>query len=288
MSLTEELTFKLGDSGIVLNTDSVSIPFVDIDEVMGLDNAPYRETERDHEGTDGGFLDAEFEKGRPIVLQGTIYAASGAMESYLDTLKANYAPSPSLVPFYYKAPGVAERMLLVKPQGCRYNWERMRRTGQSPVQFRMYAEDSRIYDSFETVGSIPFATGATTGFGFNLGFSFGFGAGGGGTDGAFLVNSGNRSTPLEFTINGPCETPSILDETYGHSLIFNIILALGETLVVNTQYKTVKLGGTLSRRNTLDEPDWFFLESGSTFIRFRCISGSAPSSLDYSFHSAWR
>lgn len=288
MALTEELTFKLGDSGIVLNTDTASFPFIDIDEVIGLDNAPYRETERDHEGTDGGFLDAEFEKGRPIVLQGTVYSNTSSMESYLDSLKFNYAPSATLVPFYYKSPGVAERVLFVKPQGCHYNWQQMRRTGCAMIQFKMYAEDPRIYTSVESFANIPFAVGATTGFGFNLGFSFGFGAGGGGTDGTFAANEGNRPTPATFTIYGPCETPTILDETYGHSLVFNISLATGETLVVNTQYRTALLNGTLTRRNTLVSPDWFFLQPGSTFIRYRAISGSAPSSMDIRFRSAWR
>jgi hypothetical protein len=288
VALTEELTFMLTDTGVVLNTDSIGQPFVDIEEVFGLDNAPYRETERDHEGTDGGFLDAEFEKGRPILLQGTVYANSSTMEAYLDSLKANYAPQASLVPFYVKAPGVDERVMFVKPQGCKYSWQQLRRTGRCPIQFKMFAEDPRLYKADEVTGTIPFAVGATTGFGFNLAFSFGFGAGGGGTDGEFLTNEGNRPTPVEFTIHGPCETPAIVDDTYGHTLLFNIILATGETLVVNTQYRTVRLNGTLSRRNTLAAPDWFFLQEGSTFIRFRAISGSAPSTMDYRFRSAWR
>lgn len=287
MALTEEYTFKLGDSGIILNTDSISFPFVDVTDVVGLDNAPYRETERDHEGEDGGFMDAEFEKGRTVLLKGNVYSASGTMEAYLDSLKANYAPSASLVPFYFKAPGIDERVLFVKPLGCKYDWEQMRRTGQGTVQFKMFAEDPRLYASTLTTVSIPFAAGASTGFGFSLGFSFGFGAGGGGSDGVFVVNAGNRPTPAIFTIHGPCDTPSILDETYGHVLAFNIILATGETLVVDTQYKTVRLNGTVSRRGTLVDPDWFYLESGQTFLRYNALSGTG-SSMDVSFRSAWR
>lgn len=286
MALTEELTFKLGDTGVILNTDSISLPFVDITDVHGLDNAPYRETERDHEGADGGFLDAEFERGRPIILEGMIYANTGTMESYLDSLKANYAPSRTLVPFYFKAPGVAERLVLVKPQGCKYSWEQLRRTGQSRAQFKMYAEDPRLYTAGQTVVNIPFSAGATSGFGFNLDFNFGFGSSGG-TDGSFVTNAGNRSTPVEFTIYGPCDTPTILNDTYGHTLVFNIILAVSETLVVNTQYKTVKLNGSLSRRNTLVSPDWFFLEPGQTFLRYRAVTG-VGSSVDVKFRSAWR
>src|SRR5690242_17824814 len=113
MVLANDLTFVLNDTGIVLN-DSTSLPFVDIDSVKGLNSAPFRTTTRDHEGDDGGYMDAEFEKGRDIVLGGTIYADSSTIESYLDDLKENWAPSRTLIPLYFKAPGVSERFLLVK------------------------------------------------------------------------------------------------------------------------------------------------------------------------------
>lgn len=285
MPLTEDYTFKLGDSGVVLNT-SPSLPFVDITGVAGLDNAPYRETERDHEGQDGGFMDAEFEKGRPIVLTGDIFGSPGSVESYLDLLKANWAPSTTLLPFYFKSPGIAERLVYVKPLGCKYDWDRDLRFGKLPVQLKMFAEDPRLYASTQSLVSIPFAVGASTGFGFNLGFSFGFG-GTSGTDGQFVTNSGNRPTPLQFTINGPCDTPTIRDDTYGHVLAFNIILAAGETLVIDTYYKTVKLNGVSNRRGKLIDPDWFFLQPGSTFIRYNAVSGTG-SSLDIRYRSAWR
>lgn len=287
MPLADDFSFKLTDTGIVLNPAASALPFVDITGVSGLDNAPYRETERDHEGIDGGFLDAEFEKGRPIILSGDIYCDSTTMESYLDSLKANFAPSSVLVPFYFKAPGVTERLLYVKPQGCKYDWEQLRRTGQSRVQFKVFAEDPRIYTSTESSYNVPFTAGATTGFGFDLGFSFGFGGSGLGSDGIFVSNPGNRSTPAVFTINGPCNTPAIRDDTYSHILTFNIVLATGETLVVNTQYKTVKFNGSVNRRDTLVDPDWFFIQPGTSFIKYNALSGTG-SSMDIRFRPAWR
>lgn len=287
MALTEDLTFQLGSSGIVLNTDSTGLPFVDVLNVAGLDNAPYRETIRDHEGADGSFIDAEFEKGREIVVTGTLFSSTGTMESYLDSLKANYAPNNSLQQFFVRAPGVGNRFLYVKSLGFHYDWDLNRRHGELPVLFKLFAEDPRLYDESLSTTNLPFVVGSSTGFGFNLGFSFGFGGSGAGSDGAFVNNAGNRPTPVEFTINGPCNTPVIRDETYGHVLTFNIILATGETLVVNTQYKTVRLNGTVNRRDTLVNPDWFFLNPGQTFIRYTALTG-ATSSLDIKFRSAWR
>lgn len=286
MALTEDLTFKLGDSGVILNSDSSGVPFVDVISVVGLDNAPYRETRREHEGADGGFMDAEFERGRDVLLNVDIYTDSGTMESYLDSLKANFAPSTSLVPFYFKAPGVDERLIYVKPLGLKYDWEQLRRTGQARGQFKMFAEDPRIYTANEQSETIPFSAGALTGFGFNLAFNFGFG-GAASTDGVLVNNLGNRPSPPLFTIHGPCSEPSIRDETYGNILSFNITLAASETLVVDTKYKTVRLDGTVNRRNTMTNYDWFFLQPGETFIRYGASTGTG-SSLDLTFRSAWR
>src|SRR5258706_3985458 len=185
-----DYTFRLNDNGVTLNTDA-ALPFVDIDKVSGLDNAPYRETTRDHEGTDGGFMDAEFEKGRDIILEGTIYTSGANVEAYLDTLKANYAPVQTPIPFYIKAPGVTERLIFVKPRGIHYGWETLRRLGITNAQFLMFAEDPRIYDAVLASTTIAFGGVTGTGFAFSFGFNLDFG-GGAVPGGTTVFNGGNR------------------------------------------------------------------------------------------------
>lgn len=285
MALTEDLTFKLGNDGVVLNANSSVAPFIDVDEVDGLDSAPFRETKRDWEGNDGGFMDAEFEKGRSIIIGGTIYGDVDTLETYLDSLKANWAPSRVLVPFYFKAPGVAERVLFVKPGGVRYRWQTIRRTGRVDVQFSMFAEDPRIYTATLTTLAVPVGGTATSGFGFSLGFSFGFGT----ITGSLGVNavvSGNRPTPPLFTIYGPVANPRIYNDTTGEMLQFSITLGSGETLVVDPKYKTVRLGGVTNRRSALVNPTWFFLEPGDNFLRYLTESGG--STMDVAYRDAWR
>lgn len=286
MPLTDELSFRLSDTGVVLNTDSTGLPFVDIEDVVGLDNAPYRETERDHEGTDGGFMDAEFERGRPVVLRGTIYADSASMETYLDSLKSNWAPSRTLIPFYFKAPGVDERVIFVKPLGCKYDWNALRRTGQAEVQFKMFAEDSIIYTAALQEHIINYGGDAGTGFGFNLGFNFSFGPVIPPT-GANIPVGGNRATPAIMTITGPIVSPVITNDTLGTSLAFNITLSASDTLTINLANRTVLLNGSANRRNTLLQPNWFFFQPGGTFIRFGGGSGTG-SFLTIQYRDAWR
>lgn len=286
MSLTEDYTFQLGDDGVVLNTE-VGLPFVDIRRVIGLDNAPYRETQRDHEGTDGGFMDAEFEKGRPVSLEGFIYCDSTSIEPYLDDLKENFAPSTTLIPFYLKPNGRDERLLFVKPLGCRYDWEENLRLGIIPVQFNLFAEDPRLYEATVQTFQLTQGAVAVTGFGFPFGFPLGFGADiVSGVQN--LIVTGNRPTPALMIITGPVTTPEIINDSLGKSLKFNITLTAGQTLEVDLQYHTVLLDGSANRRGTLSQPDWFFLQKGDNFLRYRADSAIGSSTVTITYRNAWR
>jgi hypothetical protein len=279
-----DYTFQLNDTGVTLNTDGS--PFVDIDKVSGLDNAPYRETVRDHEGNDGGFMDAEFEKGRDIVIDGMVYATTSTIEAYLDTLKANYAPVQTPIPFYVKAPGVVERLVFVKPRGCRYDWDTARRIGMTSIQFLMFAEDPRIYDAVLSSATFAYGGDVGTGFAFNMGFNLNFG-GGATPGGGSVTNIGNRPTPPTFVVTGPVTNPVITNATNSHTMRFTITLGAGETLTINTRDRTVYLNGVTNRRNIMTTPDWFFLDPGVNFINYGAFTG-AGSSLQVTYRSAWR
>lgn len=283
MPLSADYTFQL-NSGVLLNGDP-PLPFIDVDNVKGLDSADYRETIRDHEGQDGGFIDAEFEVGREIIVEGTAYCDVTVAETFFDTLKANYAPVTAPIPFVFKAPGVNERVVFVKPRGVHYDWTSARRTGMTPLQLLMYAEDPRIYDNLINSQVIPYGGAATTGFGFNLGFNFGFGVTIP-TDGAFVSVGGNRPTPVLFTITGPVTDPRILNETDSKTLSFSITLGALDTLVVDTVNRTVTFNGSVNRRDALLSADWFLLNPGNTFIRFGGASGSGT--LTVAYRNAWR
>jgi hypothetical protein len=278
-----DFTFQL-DSGPILNDDSASVPFVDIDKVVGLDSAPYRETIRDHEGTDGGFIDAEFERGRDVILEGMIYLDSNNDETYLDELKANFAPRTAPVSLVLKPPGVDERVIFVKPRGVRYDWESVRRVGMTPAQFLMYAEDPRIYDNSLLSTLIPFGGLATTGFGFSFGFDLSFGV----TvppAGANVVNAGNRPMPAVMTVAGPVVNPRIINQTDSRTLEFEVDVPAASSLVIDLVNRTVVLDGT-NARGFLTTAEWWLFNPGTTMILFGGASGSGSLTIEY--RNAWR
>lgn len=280
----DDLSWQL-DSGVVLNPNDIVMPFVDITRVIGFDSAPYRETIRDHEGTDGGFIDAEFERGRDIALEGIVYGDVETIETYLDDLKENYAPRQSPVALVYKMPGVDERTIFVKPRGARYDVDTARRIGSTPIQFMLYAEDPRQYTNVLNSTAIAFGGLATTGFGFNFGFNLSFGAvvPVGGT---YVTVGGNRPTPPTFTISGPVTNPRIINITDSKSLDFTISLGALDSMVVDTATRSVVVNGYENRRDALTTLDWFFLNPGDTFIQFG--GGTGSGSLTVSYRNAWR
>lgn len=282
----DAFSYQLGDSGTVLNPVDTTPPFVDITKVSGLDSPEYRTTERDHEGVDGGFLDAEFEKMRTIVLEGQLIATVTTAEPYLDTLKGEWSPRRSSIPFNFAHPGVAQRTVFVKPLGVRYDSTTLRNTGCADIQFMCQAEDPRIYDS--ALQTVALVTGVpiTTGIGFSLGFDFGFGAAVS-PEGVTVINGGNRPTPAIITLPGPVTNPVIYNDTYSNTLEFEIDVAASDNLQIDLGNRTVKINGSQSRRGALLNPDWFLLESGDNFIRYRASAGgSNPASI--AFRNAWR
>jgi hypothetical protein len=286
-TLVNDSTFQLSDTGLILNDDLLgNVPFIDIEIVTGLDNAPVRQTKRDHEGVDGGFMDAEFEQGRDISLSGIVYANGNPLETYLDALKANWAPSSVPVPLYIQTNDVGLRVVFVKPLGCKYDWDSLRRTGMAAITFTAYAEDPRIYAGVLQTTIIPIGAFVFSGFAFPITFPFSFGGVSTTADGQFIFNAGNRPAPVVMTITGPVVNPVILNDTTSSTMQFSITLGVGETLVIDTQYHTVRLGGTTNRRSAMIVPGWFLLVVGNNFIRFRGASGTGTLTLAY--RASWR
>jgi len=276
----------MGASGTVLNPDSPATPFVDITEVQGLDTPEIRSSERDHEGVDGGFLDAEFEKMRVITLTGQVITNGVGTETFLDQLKYEWSVGQGIVPFYFQHPDIAERLMFVKPLGVRYDVNELRRLGSADIQFMCQAENPSIFDSDLLTLAIPQGATLISGRAYSKGFPFGYGAP---VSPAFVnaYNAGNRAADATFTIVGPVDVPRIFNDTTGNVLQFNLSLTASDTLSINLYNRTVILNGTASRRSALDAPDWFMLQRGDNIIRYRADSTGNPDA-SVSYRNAWR
>jgi tail protein len=253
-------------NGPVLNTD-VSLPFVDVETVQGLDNAPVRSQTHDRDGTDGGYVDAEFETIRTVTLEGTIYTAVGAFESFMDQLKACFAPTRTSVPLTFTT-DAGTRFVMGKSQGIRYDKDSGRRLGIASFQVQIICEDPRIYSVELAAARAALAQYAMTGRGYNKSYDFGYGPFTQGNS-CNLVLKGNRESPGQMTLVGPVLNPGIVNDTLGITMNFGLTLADTDSLIIDLNTRSVLLNGTANRRSALQftSGGWYMFQPGSNTLR---------------------
>lgn len=153
-----------------------------------------------------------------------------------------------------------------------------------PSDAKFIASDPRIYAATLTQLSTTFST-SSGGLTFSAAAPFVFGTGGtGGTIDA--ANAGTIETPYVLVFTGPLVAPTLEHTAQAKILAFTGTLAAGETLVVDSQARTVMLNGTASRYLWLTAASqWFTLQPGSNGLTFTGASGSG--SVQVSYRSAW-
>jgi hypothetical protein len=279
--------YQFTDNGILLNSDP-TLPFVDITGVQGLDNAPTRTSTKDHEGTDGGWVDSKYETLRTVVIDAIAYAVPTALDAFLDQLAANFAPTDSAQPFYWMSDN-GPRVVYGKSQGLKWNKSNSRGWGTQTIQFTLICGDPRKYGT-SVVSSNPIYLGsaATGGRGYNKSYTFGYGAAATQSAGS-ITPGGNRETPGLYVITGPIINPGIVNDTLGLAWTFQTSLNATETLNIDPRVRTVRFGsGGPSRRNAMRGP-WWLLLSGQNNFRLLGSGGTAGvTNLTITAQPAWR
>jgi phage-related protein len=288
--ILDDFQLQFGDTGVLLNADNGLSPFVDVDTVAGLDSATFRTSSKDIEGIDGSIIEAEYESKRTITITGTVFGITyEQMESYVDSLKQNLAPSSTDKPLYFKAPGVAQRVVYGKcTSGFRSNWDSMRRMAMAAFTFTIECGDPIIYGSDELQFPGQIITQPIPGFSFNFSFNFDFGAVAPGVTGAMNVShNGNRPAPFIATFTGSgVTTPGLLHEGLGRQVTFDVPLNMGDQLVVDFRKRSVLLNGS-PRRGSVTREGWFLLQE-QTVNPLRLLTGSGSLQVTLSTHDAWR
>jgi hypothetical protein len=288
VTLALDYTCQFTDSGVVLGQDftTPTTPFVDVQMIDGLDQAPFRTTSRAREGADGGFLDAEFEDMRIVTIEGIVYNADSA---YLNTLKGNFSPGKSVQPLYFRLPGSSQQVVYGKSLGFRYKIDMNARLNMFPFQVQIQCEDPTIFTDPAIVASSGLV-GTTGGFAFNFGFPLGFGTTTASAAYAAAPNAGNKPADATIVITGPVINPAVVQDVTGYGLYFNYSLVAGDTLTISLRNRTVMLNGTANRRSTLlGNSTWFLLQPGNNSILFLGTAGvGGTPNMTVTYRSAYR
>jgi phage-related protein len=210
------------------------------------------------------------------------------MATKIDALATAFRTTVEESPFHFRIPGVAggsKAFINARvrrrdiPIGVEYS------RGLATVAFEFHATDPRVYAAAESSDTVGLAS---TGGGlvFPATFNLSFGAVSSGGD-LTVTNAGAFPAPAVFRIDGPCTSPIIENTTVGRSLSFDITLSASEFLVIDTEARTVLLGGTASRYSTLETSSrWYDLEPGDNALDFRASTTTAAT-LTVTWRSAW-
>lgn len=263
-------------------------PF-ELARIEGLADQPdLRTSDRTRLRRHGMLPGDDFLGGRSILLQLEVFGATDAdFATNLEELKLALAPGEVEQALRFAIPGVAvggQRRVDARPRRLALPIEDRFFYRQPIVTVELFATDPRIYDDAEqTIATtLPSAGGGLT-FPATFPLLFGAVAVGGSI---FANNVGNFPAPWTARIDGPCSNPSIENVATGEKLGFTIDLLTGESLFVDTDARTVLLGGTANRFNALTTPEWFDLDPGTTELRFRAVTGTTAQ-LTATWRSAW-
>ena len=255
-------------------------------DLTGLDDMPAVRTTDAPRGSDHGVFGGNDYMDERVVTF-TLLLMASTQASYATLLRqalAAFTPSINTdLPVYVNDNtrvffGRPRRRMVQQAQGGRGV------TGTLIVE--MHCRDPRVYDANLTTLSTGLANPGA-GFAFAISFPITFGAGPVG--GSFnFTNAGNFGCRPVFTIAGPVVNPNIQNVTSGQGLYFSIVLATGDSLVVDTDARSVVLNGAAGRRNALNAgSQWFELAPGLSTVAFQAFAYTSTPTLQMTTRSAW-
>lgn len=149
---------------------------------------------------------------------------------------------------------------------------------------QLVAIDPRKYGTTEQTATV--LLGAVTG-GFVLPFTLPFTIDSVVTsDTITAINAGNHDAPLMIRVFGPVINPKFFVPSLNLEMSLNLTLDVGEFVDIDSDKRSVLLGGTATRLSTF-EGDWLSVPPGSTDIRFLAESYDPSAFAQLTWRATW-
>lgn len=229
--------YQYEDSGILLN-GSVSLPFIDVQKVTGLDLPPIEAGEIDYDSQNGGFIYARFVTARTIVIDGILYANPSTIDQTLQSLRANFLPDDTDQPFYLRDAGLTQQYIMCKPIGLKYDVDKLRNYGACNIQIQLKAGDpTRYIDKADT------AMVAGTNYS--------------------LTNNGNVITWPRLVTTGPFSEMAIVNNSTGDTVGFVYTADADDDIVLDFKTRSLLIND-VNASGLLTSIGWWPLRPGVT------------------------
>lgn len=270
----------------VVDDAGVQWRLLDVEGWHGRSGVGVRTARADRPGRDGQLRGRSYRTERIITLGGLAYAPDAAsLDAAGETIAALCDDATVLHTLVgTDATGIDKQAAVELNAESKFEHQTER---VAAWQIQLAAPDPLRYATTAQTASCGLAT-TTGGLAFPLVFPLDFGPGaGGGT--MTLVNDGNTATWSVLTITGPAPDPVIIDTDTGERLALSgLTVDAGQTLVLDTDARTVLLAGVASRRGALTaDSTWFPLRPGMNRLAFQASSYDAGANLAAAWRSAW-
>jgi hypothetical protein len=269
--------------------------------IDGLEDLPVIRNQDDNRGyQDGMWTGRDFLSGRTLVFTMTVRGDSNnSMNYYLNLLQENLVPQQQgtgLLQFQLPGSSLQRFNARVRRRAIQINPDYS--SGLATATYEFFCPDPRYYDDTQLTTDLINAT-AVAGRTYNRvyteppnnpvnnpyesGMYFGGGAGAPN----LITNSGWTTTYPTITIEGPAINPRITNVTAGLYLQIDTTLGTGDTLVINTDLRTVTLNG-VSRRALLNNAStWFAAPPGTSYYTFTATGTTGNTACVVSWRSAY-
>jgi hypothetical protein len=268
--------------------------------VDGLEDLPVIRNQDDNRGyQDGMWTGRDFLSGRTLVFNIMIFGDSNnSMQTNLNLLQAALVPQQSGTGLLqFQLPGNDLQRIDARVRRRQIQINTNYSSGRASATYEFFCPDPRYYDDAELTTDLTNAT-ALAGRTYNrvytatatnpsnpnaTGMSFGGGAGAPN----LITNDGWTTTYPVITITGPAINPKVTNVTAGAFLLIDQTLGTGDTLILNTDYRTVTLNGINRRAILNNSSTWFAAPPGTSYYTFLATGTDGNTSCVVSWRNAY-
>lgn len=269
--------------------------------IDGLEDLPVIRNQDDNRGyQDGMWTGRDFLSGRTLTFVMTVRGDSNySMSHYLNLLQTNLIPQQQgtgLLQFQLPDNDLQRINARVRRRAVTINTDYS--SGLATATYEFFCPDPRYYDdqlqstdlinatavagrTYNRVYTTPPNSGSNNPL--EDGMYFGGGAG----SPNLITNYGWATTNPVITIQGPCVNPKVTNVTAGYFLLVDTAMGTGDTLVLNTDLRTVTLNG-INRRALLNNAStWFAAPPGTSYYTFTATGTDGNTACVVSWRSAY-
>lgn len=247
----------------------------------GLQDLPGIRNQDDNRGyQDGMWTGRDFLNGRTLTFVITVRGdANNSMSQNLHAMQTALIPQQQgtgLLQFQFPSASLQQINARVRRRSVTVDTSYS--SGMATLTYEFFCPDPRYYDYTVRSTDLTNAT-AVAGRTYNRVYDTapqpadnpsqnGMSYGGGSSSANLITNDGWTTTYPVFTIQGPCINPKVTDVTNGAFLLIDATLGDDDTLVLNTDLRTVTLNGVSRRALLNNSSTWFAAPSGTSYYTF--------------------